>query len=76
MLVYLRTVCSENCMCCHSEIEVADQALHLTQSQYADTGPTSSSSDPMTSGAWQGKPVPVGPVLELVGLVSIYCDRV
>ena len=40
--------------CCHTEIEVADQTLHLTQSQYTDTGPTSPSTDPTTPGAWQG----------------------
>ena len=31
-----------------SEIAVADQTFHLTQSQYTDTGPTSPSTDPMT----------------------------
>ena len=44
-------ICSDNCMCCHTEIEVADQTFHLTQSQYTDTGPTSPSADPITSGA-------------------------
>ena len=43
-----------NFTCCHTEIEVADQTFHLTQSQYTDTGPTSPSSDPITPGAWQG----------------------
>ena len=47
-------ICSDNCMRCHTEIEVADQTFHLTQSQYADTGPTSPSADPMTPGARQG----------------------
>ena len=37
-----------------TEIEVADQAFHLTQSQYTDTGPTSPSTEPFTPGAWQG----------------------
>ena len=37
-----------------TEIEVADQAFHLTQSQYTDTGPTSPSADPITPDAWQG----------------------
>ena len=46
-------ICSDNLTCCHTEIEVADQTLHLAQSQYTDTGPTSPSSDPMP-GAWQG----------------------
>ena len=45
---------SHNCKCCHTEIEVAHQTFHLTQSQYTDTGPTSPSTDPITSGAWQG----------------------
>ena len=47
-------ICSDNLTCCHTEIEVADQTFYLTQSQYADTGPTSPSPDPITPGAWQG----------------------
>ena len=50
-------ICSENFTCCHTEIEVADQTFYLTQSQYTDTGPTSPSADPITPGAWQGKPL-------------------
>ena len=46
--------CSDNFTCCHTEIQVADQTFHLTQSQYTDTGPTSPSADPITPGAWQG----------------------
>ena len=44
-------ICSDNCTCCHTEIEVADQTFHLTQSQHTDTGPTSPSTDPITPGA-------------------------
>ena len=47
-------ICSDNFTSCHAEIEVADQIFYLTQSQYADTGPTSPSTDPITLGAWQG----------------------
>ena len=47
-------ICSDNFTCCHTETEVADPTLHLTQSQYTDTGPTSPSADPITPGAWQG----------------------
>ena len=47
-------ICSDNFTCCHTEIEVADQIFHFTQSQYTDTGPTSPSNDPITIGAWQG----------------------
>ena len=47
-------ICSDNCTCCHTEIEVADQTFHLTQSQYTDTGPTSPRTDPITPGTWQG----------------------
>ena len=47
-------ICLDNFTCCHTEIEVADQTFYLTQSQYADTGPTSPSADPITPGAWQG----------------------
>ena len=41
-------------MCCHTEIEVADQTFYLTQSQYTDTGPTSPSADHILLGARQG----------------------
>ena len=47
-------VYTDKSTCCHTEIEVADQAFYLTQSQYTDSGPTSPSADPMTPGAWQG----------------------
>ena len=47
-------ICSDNFMCCHTEIDVADQTFYLTQSQYTDTGPTSPNADPITPGAWQG----------------------
>ena len=43
-------ICSDNFTCCHTEIEVADQTFHLTQSQYTDTGPTGPSTDPITPG--------------------------
>ena len=45
-------ISSDNCTCCHIEIEVA-QTCHLIQSQHTDTRPTSPSSNPMTPGAWQ-----------------------
>ena len=48
-------ICSDNCMCYHTEIEGADQTFCLTQSQYTDTGPSSPSADPITPGAWQGR---------------------
>ena len=41
-------ICSDNCMCCPTEREAADQTVHLTQSQYTDTWPTSPSTDPVT----------------------------
>ena len=47
-------ICSDNFRCCHTEIEVADQTFHLTQSQYTDTRPTSPCTDPKMPGAWQG----------------------
>ena len=37
---------SDNCTCCHTEIEVADHTFYLTR--------TSLSADPITPGAWQG----------------------
>ena len=47
-------ICLDNCTCCHIEIEVAGQTCYLTRSQYTDNRPTSSSADPISSGAWQG----------------------
>ena len=47
------TACSDNCACCHTEIEVAYQTFHPTQSQYTDTGPISHRADPLTPGVWQ-----------------------
>ena len=47
-------ICSDNFMCCHTDIEVAEQTLHLTQLQYTDTKPASPSADPIMPGAWQG----------------------
>ena len=44
----------DNFTCYHTEMEVADQTFHLTQSHYTDTGPTSPSAEPITPGAWQG----------------------
>ena len=52
--VYQGRIYSDNCTCCHTETEVADQILYLTQSQYTDAGPTSPSADPVTPGVWQG----------------------
>ena len=55
MLVYLRDgFYSDNLTCYHAEMEIADQTYYFTQSQYTDTGPTISSADPITPGAWQG----------------------
>ena len=47
-------ICSDNFTCCPTEIEDADQTFYLTQSQYADTKPTSPSAKPIKPGAWQG----------------------
>ena len=47
-------ICSDKCTCGYTETEVADQTFYLTHSQYADTGPTSPSADPIMPGAWQG----------------------
>ena len=46
-----RQIWSDNCMCCHSEIEVEDQTGYLTQSQYTDTRPTNPNADPIMPGA-------------------------
>ena len=47
-------ICEDNFTCCHSDIQVADPTVYLTQSQYTDTGPTSPSADPITPGAFAG----------------------
>ena len=47
-------ICSDKFTCCYVEIEAVDQTIYLTQSQYADTGTTSPSTDPVMPGAWQG----------------------
>ena len=47
-------ICSDKFMCCHTQIEVADQIFYLTQSQYTDTRLTSPSADPVSPGAWHG----------------------
>ena len=46
-------ICLDNCVCCHTEIEVADQTFYHTQSAYTRTGATSPIADPVTPGAWQ-----------------------
>ena len=52
--VSLGPICSDNCTCCHTEIEAADQTFYLTQLHYADTWPTDPGTDPIKPGAWQG----------------------
>ena len=47
-------ICSDNCMCCHTETEAADQTLYFSQSPYTDTGPTSPSTDTIMPDAWHG----------------------
>ena len=43
-------ISSDKCTSCHTEIEAAGQAFSLTQSHYTDTGPASSSADPIPLG--------------------------
>ena len=44
----------ENCMCCYTEKENADQSCDARHSQQADTGSTSPSVNPVRAVAWQG----------------------
>ena len=53
--VSLERICSDKFMRCHTEIQVADQTVYLTQLQYTDTKPTSPSADPIMPGVWQGR---------------------
>ena len=52
--VSLGQICLDNCICCHTETETADQTCYLTESWYTDTGQTSPSTDLIMSDAWQG----------------------
>ena len=45
-------ICSDKFTCCHTKTEAADQTFYIIQSQYTDTGQTSSSADPITPGSW------------------------
>ena len=45
-------ICSDTCMCCHTQTEAADQTFYLTQSQYTDTRPTSPSTESTLPGTW------------------------
>ena len=47
-------ICSDNFTCCQTEIEVADQTFHLTQSQSTDTSPTRPRTDPTMPCTWLG----------------------
>ena len=47
-------VTETKCRCCHADTDSADQTCYLTKSHCADTGPTSLSTDPVTTGVWQG----------------------
>ena len=48
-------ICSHSLTGCHTGKRFADQTCCLTLSQYADTGPTKPSSDPIKSGSWRGR---------------------
>ena len=52
--VFQGRICSDNCTCYHTEMEISDSTFYLTRLQYTDTGPTSPNVDPKTLGAWQG----------------------
>ena len=55
MLVYLSDGSAQTSLRAATlRYKIADQTFDLTQSQNADTGPTSPSADPITPGAWQG----------------------
>ena len=45
--VSLGRISLDNCTCCHTEVEAADQTCCLIQPQSADTRPASSSTDPL-----------------------------
>ena len=47
-------ICLDASTCCHTVTEAEDQTCYLIQSQYADTGLTCPSADPVTPGAWRG----------------------
>ena len=45
-------ICSNNCTCCHTKVEVANQTCYLTQSQYNDPRPTSPDAKLISPGHW------------------------
>ena len=51
---HAKCIHSDNCTCCHTDREGADQTCNLTQSQYTNTGPDSPCIDRVTPDAWQG----------------------
>ena len=62
MLVYRRqdasvsqgSICSDKCVCCHTDTEVADQSFYLIQPLSTDTRQTSPNTDPIPPAAWEG----------------------
>ena len=46
---------SDSSTCCHTEVDIADQIVYFTQSQYTDTGPDSPSVDRTMSYVWQSR---------------------
>ena len=54
MLNYARGRSPQTSVHAATEIQAADQTCYLTQPHYADTGPTSPSSGPITPDTWQG----------------------
>ena len=48
-----RNCLNNHFMCCHTEVEVANQTCFQIQSQYTDTGPTRPMTDAVRLGTWQ-----------------------
>ena len=49
----LEQICLDKFLCCHTEIEDANETCYLTKSLHADTRPISPSTNPILPGVWQ-----------------------
>ena len=67
-------MCSDICLCCHTETDVADQTF--TSSSHSILTPGQPAQAPYSSGYPTTRLVIIGSALELAGPVSIYCGCV
>ena len=74
MLVYLRDGSAQTILRAATQIKVADQTFHLTQSQYTDAGPTSPRADPIPPAP--GRVATGVPIFKSLGSSALEADVV